>query len=148
MKIQITIDDKPMSGYLYISPKNGQNLYNLDNILSDNECLEIWADKILDYIPLDKIQIFVTQLLKKLRHGGKIILGGTDIYEVSKQLMNGKINTQDCNIIMYGSQKSTWDIKRSSLTLVDLSDLLVQLGLRITKKRIAGIEMIVEAIRD
>ena len=83
MKLQITIHDQPMSGYQYINPMYGQDIYNLDNIVSDNECTEIFADKIIDFISISNMFNMVSHWIKKLRHGGILVIGGTDCYELS-----------------------------------------------------------------
>jgi hypothetical protein len=135
LKLQITIDEKPMSGYNYITPINGQDLSNLDNNVLDNECTEIFAPRILDYIPLEKTQTIIERWVKKMRHGGKIVLGGTDIYEVAKLIMTGTIDSKQTNIIIFGNQSGVWGVKRAAISLNDVCDLLIQLGLKNYKKR-------------
>lgn len=148
MKIQISINDQPMSGYAYVNPKYGQDIYNLDNILADNECNEIFAENIMDYIPLNKMMPAVTHWVKKLRHNGKIILGGTDVYELSKRVVRGEINTIQANELLFGNQDSTWSVKRGQINMKDLVDLLQELGLKVTKKVLVDMTMVVEAVRE
>jgi len=148
MKLQITVNDIPMSGYTYINPQYGQDISNLDNVASDNECIEIFADKIIDHIPIMNMFNIISAWCKKLRHGGKIILGGTDSYELARNYLLGNVDTITYNKAIYGTQDAAWNIKRSCISLKDLVDLLQQLGLKIKKKRLDGVQMVVEAQRD
>lgn len=148
MKIQITTNNQPMSGYLYVSPSQGQDLSNLDNVLADNECNEIFAEDMIDYLPLNKMMPVVTHWVKKLRHNGKIILGGTDVYELSKRVVRGEINTIQANELLFGNQDSTWSVKRGQINMKDLVDLLQELGLKVTKKVLVDMTMVVEAVRE
>lgn len=147
MKLQITVDEQPMNGYTYLNPNQGGDIFVLEGI-SDNECEEILAPRIIDYIPINMMQAFAQSLVKKMRHGSKIIIGGTDLYEICKNVVNFNANTVQANLLLYGNQQNAWNIKRGQITLKDLVDLMDECGLKVIKKRLEGVEMCVEAIRD
>ena len=125
----------------------GHYLNDISNLVEDNECLEILAPTIINYLPFNQLQQIITGWVSKLRHGGKIVLGGTDLYEISKRVTRGEIDTDLANVLIYGQQTGVWDVKRSQLNLKDVSDLLSHLGLKIITKKLDGIDMVVEAIR-
>lgn len=147
MKVLITINEDNIEGYLKISPMLGHYLNDISNLVEDNECLEILAPTIINYLPFNQLQQIITGWVSKLRHGGKIVLGGTDLYEISKRVTRGEIDTDLANVLIYGQQTGVWDVKRSQLNLKDVSDLLSHLGLKIITKKLDGIDMVVEAIR-
>jgi len=148
MKVQITVDEKPVNGYVYVNPNMGHQLDLSTCGASDNECVEILAPHILDYLPISHMQPLVQMWIKKLRKGGKLILGGTDLYEICKNVMNGNANTVQANLLLYGNQESNWNMKRGQINLKDLVDLMNESGLKVMKKRLDGVEMCVEAVRD
>ena len=147
MKVLITIDEPNIEGYLKISPMLGHYLNDISNLVDDNECLEILAPTIINYLPFNQLQQIITGWVGKLRHGGKIVIGGIDLYEVSKRVVRGEIETDLANALLYGTQNGVWDVRRSQLNLKDISDLLSHLGLKIITKKLDGIDMIVEAVR-
>jgi len=147
MKVFITVTEPDIEGYFNISPLKGHLLSDLSNMIDDNECLEILAPEMIDYIPINQMETIIGAWVKKLRHGGKIILGGKDIYEIAKRIVRGEFDTKVANLVMYGSQSGVWDISRGKINLKDLVDLLERFGLQITKKKLNGIDMLVEAQR-
>lgn len=147
MKVFITISEPSIEGYTYISPLLGHYLNDISNIVETHECTEILAPSIINYLPLNQLQQAITNWVSKLRHGGKIILGGYDIYEVAKRIVRGEIETDLANVLLYGQQTGVWDVQRCQITLTDLVDLMTHLGLKVTKKRLDGVDMIVEAVR-
>jgi hypothetical protein len=99
--------------------------------ISDNECVEILASEILDEFQIHNIGQVIQLLLSKLRIGGKLIIGGTDVLLFCKAVQDGSISEQDyCNII--SSKKS---MTQTNIVL----DTLRQLGLTIEVSDINGI---------
>lgn len=147
MKAFITTNEPEIGGYLYISPLKGHNYNNLTNVIDDNECSEILAPNAINYIPFNQLQKTVEHWITRLSHGGKLIIGGFDLYEVAKRIVRAELHTDMANFILYGPSNSVWDVQRSQINLADLCDLLKQNGLQITKKKLDGITMIVEAVR-
>jgi len=147
MKLNITIQPYELSGYKNISPLTGSNI--LDLPVEKAECTEIIGEDIIDYISYDKIQEVVTGYVSKLRHGGRIILGGTDIFEVAKQCITQSNPVQKTNQLLYGDgNPSGWGFKRSCTTILHISSIFSQLGLKVTKQRLSETKFIVEAFRQ
>ena len=123
------------------------DIRNLSEVSQENECTEIYAADILDYLQLEESKTVVSHWVSRLRHGGKIAIGGTDIEEVCRIFKNGKITTEDFNQVVHGTFEKPWSVKLSHRKIEDLIGLLQANGIKITKKRIEGINMIVEGER-
>jgi len=147
VKAFITISEPAIEGYTYISPLLGHYLNDISNLVENNECTEILAPSIINYLPFNQLQQTISNWVSKLRHGGKIIIGGYDMYEIAKRIVRGEIETDLANVLLYGQQINVWDVQRSQITLTDLVDLMTHLGLKVIKKKLDGVEMIVEAVR-
>ena len=158
MKINITIGSSHfINGYLNIDPITGQDVEgaeairadvrNLDNLAMDSECKEIIAEDILDYLEKEDARAALSNWVSKLRHGGKIIVGGTDIYEACKQFYHRVIPLDEFNRIIHGTLENPWEVKLSHSTLFELETELKRLGIKILKKRINGLNMIIEGER-
>ena len=144
----------PLSGYVNIDPHsyNKEGIVNgdvtkLDEFVEDSEATEILAMDIIDFIPYSIITATVSHWVKKIRLGGKIVIGGIEIYEISKIFAQQGIGIEEFLIAAYGHQSNPWEFKASHMTLQDLESLLTQHGLKILKKRINGFKMSVEAQR-
>jgi len=156
MKIYLTINNQPLNGYVTVDPTCSQpsadciisDIKQIDHICSDSECEEILAPEVVDYIGAKELVSTITHWKSKLRHGGKLILGGTDIMEVARQVMMGRISVPDANTVLYGTQETLWSIKSGCYSMNDVVGLVKEMGLRITNKRVDGTNFIVEAIRD
>lgn len=123
------------------------DIRNLSEITQENECTEIYAADILDYLQFDESKAIVSHWVSRLRHGGKIAIGGTDIEEVCRVFRSGKIDIEDFNQVVHGTFEKPWSVKLSHRKIEDLVGLLQANGVRVTKKRIEGINMIVEGER-
>lgn len=111
----------------------------LDNKVSDGECTEIFAPDILNQVPAHQTYAFLKKCVEKMRHGSKLIIGGTDLSILCNEVIHQRINTVDANNIIFGgcSVTSLWDI----------SLLIESFGLKIVKKELNHISFIIEAIR-
>ena len=81
----------PLSGYTNIDPHsyNKEGIVNgditkLDEFVEDSEATEILATNIIDYLPYYIVGSTISAWVKKLRRGGKIIIGGVEIQELCK----------------------------------------------------------------
>ena len=100
-------------------------------------------EKLNGYTNIDPI----TNWVKKMRHGGKIIVTSIDALEVAKSFSRKEIDVEVFNKAIHGNFSSVWDVFLNHTTLEELSSILEKLGLTVTKKRINGIKLIVEAER-
>ena len=78
--------------------------------------------------------------VKKLRHGGRIVVGGVEIDEVCKAFISKAIDVNQFNKLVHEGRVS-------QITTTDLEKILINHGLTITKKRTDNFNMIIEAIR-
>ena len=158
MKINITVGSSHvMNGYLNIDPITGQDIEeaqiiradirNLDDVAMDSECREIIAENVLDYLAKEDSKIALANWVKKLRHKGRIIVGGIDAYEVCKQFYQRVIPIEEFNIAMHGSLENPWEVKLSHSTLSELENQLRSLGVEILSKRVNGLNMVIEGER-
>lgn len=120
---------------------------NLDAYVDDSEADEIVALDVLDYLPLPDIDNALSNWIKKLRHGGTLVIGGTDIYEVSKAFSQYRLDIHRTNHLLHGEQTKPYLIKRGNFTALGLCDFLEAKGLEIQKKRVNDFHMIIEAKR-
>ena len=120
---------------------------NLDDVSLDNECLEVVAEDILDYLQINEARSVLSHWISKLRHGGKIIVGGTDIAEVCRMFYKRAIDLESLNEVLHGSFQESWSVKLSHTTMESLASFLESQGIKVTKKRIEGFKMIVEGER-
>ena len=153
MKIQLGVDIKAREGYINLSLSGNEgcepcNLRNFDEYADDAECEEIYAPEILDHIHVDEIFAFLSYCKKKMRHGGKLVIGGTDINEVCRNFVNGKYNNETVNKIIYGDSMEASRIKLGIYEANKISNTVQQLGLKVIKKRVDGLKFVVEASRD
>ena len=153
MKVFISVGEQAMSGYTNIDPSGGENKISmdfrcLDSICEASQCMEICAPNITDYLHHSEIMPVINNWVSKLRHGGTIIIGGSDSYEICKGVVNGKIDTIEFNVRYYGNSNSFPFIKTGMYTRHDVESILVNMGLKIVHKRINDRCFVVEAIRD
>lgn len=153
MKLNITLGQPPINGYLNIDPNldhDGKVVCPLDNLndhVDDAECEEILALDVLEYIPKELADKTVVHWLSKLAHGGKIILSGINARQVAKAILNKSIDIDAANILMYGEQNHPWQRKYGITDIQRLSDVLTGLGLKVISKQLDGFKMTVIAER-
>lgn len=146
MKINLVFDLKnSLSGYNNIDV--GISGPTLDEVCEDAECTEIVADDVVNYFPAEYVSIILDNWIKKLRHGGQLIVGGTDLNEVSRQFFNKNINLSETNILLYGEQREPYQFRQSGLTSYDLAKSLKDCGLHILKNRINNFHFTIVAER-
>ena len=159
MRVSITVGETEFrNGYLNIDPISGSDsgdaggaikadIRNLDEIIMDSECVEIIAEDVLDYLVRNDAIVTLQHWVTKLRKGGKIIVGGTDSFEVSKQFCQKIIGVDEFNTIMHGGFSQPWDTKLSHTSLEDLQQQLESYGIKIIKKRVNGFRLVIEGER-
>ena len=120
---------------------------NLDAFVDDAEAEDIIAYDVVNFLPKRFMIPSIDHWVGKLRHGGKITIGGVDCSAVARDIVSGKLDLHSMNLTLYGSEVPAWDVRKSSFTMSSLVDHLKDLGLKINKARVDKYEMIVEAIR-
>lgn len=129
MKIQLTIpNQQKIEGIREIAVKNG----NIDfEDISDNECEYILADKILNHFDYKNITDCLVSLRKKLRIGGKIVIGGIDLRMFTTNVINNLMSTEDASEVV-ANCKSMSDVTQTA-------NIISQLGLKVITTQINGI---------
>ncbi len=152
MKLQLSVNKAPLNGYLNLDtlPVNPESQPAFTGTFGDlslfveiSECTEILADEILDFISTKDIFTTLEYWSKLLRHGGSLIIGGTDLYEVSKAVFNQTLNIREANEILHGTHTQ----RINQMSIIDLCEILKSLGLTIMSKRINSFKMVVVAVR-
>ena len=118
LKVNIGVRLNPvLNGYLNLDLAAQPNendrihadIYKLDNLLDHNECDEIILNDSLDYLPYGQArQTALQHIMTKLAHGGKLIIMGSDIYEVCRLGHLGQLDVQALNSIVYGIGKKSF----------------------------------------
>ena len=107
------------------------------------------AEDVIDYLPVNEAEKVLDNWLRKIRLGGKIILGGVDLHEVCKALFQYRIELPEANRLIHGEQNHSYLIRRANFTCSSLADFISQnYNFKIIKKRINDYKMIVEAKRN
>lgn len=153
MKIYLTINGLPLNTYTTVDPFGGQGKTavdhrNLDTVCSTNECTELYAPDILNHIHISELEIVIKHYISKLRHGGKLIIGGTDIRDIAKKIIKDDISLQDANVALYGSGPLNWLNKTGGYAMHNIVDLLKANGLKVNKMKSNDLKFIIEAQRE
>ena len=120
-------------------------LENLDLHVDDGEAEEIIAYDIIDYLQARDLERTVEGWVRKLKFNGKITIGGLDIYEVSKGVINGNLNLAQINGLLYEDYRHKQ--RKSVSTIQNVVSLLQKFGLKILHKRLNGYDYVVVAER-
>jgi len=120
----------------------------LNEFVDDAEATQIILEEALDYIPLKELADFLETTVRKLRHGGKLIVVGTDALAVAKDFSQYKIPIEDFNILLHGGEKEPRQVKTATLTMHGIVNFLRnEYGLRILRQTIDDYTYVVEAQR-
>lgn len=137
MKVQIaTSNQEHIAGYREISIKDGK--INFQEI-SDNECTYILANNILDVFPVQNATQCVAELVKKLRLGGTLVVGGTDLRIFSLNVINGMLQPDEASNII-SSVSSMSDAGT-------VSNIIREMNLTIVSTQISGVHYEISAER-
>lgn len=145
MKVNLLLNSKSTrSGFLNIDPfatpdttdKQRGDLCNLDEFVGDAEADELVALDVIDYLPSRELDNIIDNWIRKIRHGGTIVVGGIDIREVAKGLVGQELDLQAANNLLYGFQESPWEYRKATLTLQKLIQVFQSRGFVILQKRL------------
>lgn len=138
MKLQLLrVDQEPVKGYEQIFvDTNNMNL----SAASDNECELILAPDLLDNFQGDAATQVLEALRSKLRLGGEIVVGGTDVRLFAKAVTSGVMTTHDASrLVTRNHSMSSWG---------DTRETLKGLGLSIKSVTLDGVHYEIKAIRQ
>ena len=135
MKIFISIDGTERKGYIT------HTALDISQICEDAEATEILAPGVLDYIKFEEAIPYLEMVVKKMRHGSKLVIGGTEVTELCKALVVRNIDEETFNQKLYNH-------KRGIHSLFTIANLLQDMGLIINRKKLEGFTYLVEAERE
>ena len=151
MKINLILDGHPLSGYRNIDPygfgdetKTVGDIHNLNDIVEDAEATEILALDVIDFMPSDTVLTAISHWVSKLRHRGTIVIGGKDLWQISKAIHQKILDITEANEAIHGTEEKP---RLSHLTIDRLVSIMEDQGLKILKKRVNKFDMVVEAQR-
>lgn len=120
----------------------------LNDYIFDFEAEEIRAVEVIDYLTLSNARLALEHWMNKLRSGGKLVLVFTDSLQAAKSYVNRQIDVDKFNILVHGTQEKPFLTKRCCLTIIAVCEVLRNLGMKITKKKLDGTTAIIEAIKE
>ena len=151
MKVRIGYKQPVIKGFIHIDPKPAEENVpaynglledlNLDGIVDNNECTEIIAGELINFIPVEKVFTVLTHVCMKLRHGGRIIVGGVDARMLALGMFNGGVDPKEFNNILYAEGH------KSVLPMNDMAALLSKIGLIVTSREMNGVSYLISAER-
>ena len=137
MKINIVSEsEEALEGYRKILVKD-QAIDFAD--ISDNECEFILANKILNHFDYKNITDCLVNIRKKLRIGGKLVIGGIDLRMFTTNVINNLISPQDASDVVSNS--------KSMSIVTETVNLISQLDLKVITTQINGIHYEITAER-
>lgn len=106
MKIQLTINEPKIEGYYWASPKNEifknpEDFYNCWNFCMESQCTHFYAPSILDSFTTSDLEQVIPRYEKLISPGGKITIGGTDLYILSRESINRSKDLGEINNILF-----------------------------------------------
>ena len=107
--------------------------------ISDNECEFILANKILNHFDYKNITDCLVNIRKKLRIGGKLVIGGIDLRMFTTNVINNLISPQDASDVVSNS--------KSMSIVTETVNLISQLDLKVITTQIKGIHYEITAER-
>ncbi len=122
MKVQIVNHSEPSIGG-YERVEAGENSVDMSQF-SDNECEFILAGDILDSFPISSIPPFAKYLASKVRLGGSIVVGGTDVTLFAKNVVNHMISTQEASDLL--SKKKSMSTPAIAIAALEAAGLKIQ----------------------
>lgn len=138
MKLQIIRKDQEgIKGY-ELAKIEQPNSLELSHIV-DNSCESILASDAMDSFNNSIVGKLCQLLVSKLRLGGELVLGGTDIRFFAKYTANGVLTPKEaCDIVCSAYSMSTADMVREELE---------KLNLRVVSIHMDGLHYEVKAVR-
>lgn len=102
MKIHVTENiDQALEGYTIIPILYGK----VDvGAIPNNAATSIIAIDAMDSVPTKFFDEFIKNIIQKMRINGELILGGTDLAIISRDVVNRKISCDDYNELIFSKR--------------------------------------------
>ncbi len=132
MKIQLTIDQPNLDGYFWASPQNdkldpAREFYNCWEYCMEAQCTELYGPSILEIFTTTELEEIIPKWAKLIPPNGKIILGGTDLYILSKEAIRRVKDIGTINELLFNKPYAV----RSITSVESTREFLETLGFRI-----------------
>lgn len=151
MKLRIGYKQPSIKGYIHVDPfpatenvpsYNGTlDTINLDGIVDNNECTEIVAGELVSFVSVENIFAVLNHICMKLRHGGRITVGGIDARMLALGIFNGGVDPAEFNKVIFAEGH------KSILPMNDIALLLARIGLTVTSRELNGVNYLITAER-
>jgi hypothetical protein len=159
MKIKLSINEVPYSGHINIDPCPKMTEDNQCEVVvgdprlsvgvaENNECIEILAPNMLNYLHHTELRPFIEAWAKKIRKGGKFVLGGVDGYDIAKRYARQEITTDQYNQLIYGPEKTAWGYYLGNSTVAEITSILESIGFRVLSRNSESGSFIVTGVRN
>ena len=122
----------------YVRVEVAPNTLDVSTV-SDNECTSIVANDILDLFSIDNIPKVLEHLTTKMRMGGDLVIGGTDVRLFCKYVTNDQVDELSAAQLIGTCESMT--------TFDQISNTLQSLGLNIVSSQISGMHYEIKAAR-
>ena len=109
------------------------------SMVSDNECTSIMANDILDLFSIDNVPKVLEHLATKMRMGGDLVVGGTDVRLFCKHITNDQVDELSAAQLIGNCESMT--------TLDQISNILQSLGLNVVSSQVSGMHYEIKAAR-
>ena len=152
MKVHLSINNDPINNYVNITSAGGEgrvacDFRNMDHICQAACAEEFYAPDMLDYVHGSQIIHVLKYWVSRLRKGGKIIVGGTDLFEFCKGVVSGQLNCVEANKVIFNDLNISPFLKQGLFVWSDIELMLTELGLKVIHKRISNRKFTIEAHR-
>jgi ABC-type cobalamin transport system ATPase subunit len=117
----------------------------MDAVCEASECVEMVLDEVLNFIDIQQIPGVLAKLISRMRKGGKMIITGFDINELTKSYINGMLSIADLNLVLFGTGRIK---KMSCFSHSDIQNIIVSNGLKINSVDIMGGKFTIVAKRE
>jgi len=144
-KVRLYSNDFSLTGYENIEVVSADDLVKTDKF-DQGELDELILDEIVDYMPINKVEDILSKLSKLIKVGGKLVVTGSDLYEVCKAFTLYRSDIVGVNKGIFGENPDR--PKRVGFSASAISNFLQQnVGLKILKKRVNNFTYMIEATR-
>lgn len=141
-----------LNGYVNIDPyavegdgKIQGDVTDLSHCIDDDELDELVADSVLEYFGAAMVPQVLSNWVRKIKKGGKIVISTPDIYEIARGIVRRDISEDDANILLFGTQDKDGSFKRNAYSMKKVEQLLSQLGMSVTSRRFVTYKLVITA---
>ena len=129
MRLYITVNRPIPSGYIGLDLAQQKiDFDNMDSICEPAECTEIIVEELASYVQVDKLGALLQKIISRLRKRGTFIIKDVDVNEATKKYLNGLLNINDLNFLLFSKGNLT---KCGAYSVHDIRGVIEALGLEV-----------------